>query len=164
MPLDHLLFESLIPGITKAEDKKGTGRTSANLDRGSNETVLLFHRDNEETRRRLKFSGEKCCDFLYFFKNRKRAVLIFIELKGTKINSAAHRIASAYHALAALSEYVKSHTPQALAVIVSSGSAPRREGAVIQKRMKASGIKLYFGKSSKDHPCDIKALIGDLLA
>jgi hypothetical protein len=161
MPVDHLLFESLLPGITKAEDKKSGGHTSANLEHGPHESVLLFHLDTETTRRRLGLLEGKCCDFLYFFKNKKHSILIFVELKGTDIASATEQIANAHQALGAQSKYVKSCHP--LAVIVSSVAAPRN-GRVIQHQMKTQGITLYFGRSRSGRPCEIKALISELSA
>jgi hypothetical protein len=161
MPIDHLLFESLIPGVTKAEDKGSGSHTSANLDSGRGESVLVFHLDNEKSRTRLGLSNNKCCDFVFFFKSGSHCTLIFVELKGTDIASAEDQIVSAYQAMSAQSSYIKSCGP--LAVIVSNVAAPMN-GKVIQRRMKKRGISLYFGISRKDRACEIKDVIPELSA
>jgi hypothetical protein len=159
MPVDHLLFRSLIPGVTLAEDKGSGSHTSANLHRGNGESVLVFHLDDEHTRKRLALAEKKCCDFVFFFKSQARCTLIFVELKGIDIATAEEQIVSAYHAMSAQSAYIRSCGP--FAIIVSSGAAPKN-GKDIQKRMKDRGIPLYFGTSRKGRSCEIKALISEL--
>jgi hypothetical protein len=161
MAVDHLLFESLIPGVTLAEDKGSGSRTSANLHRGNGESVLVFHLDNVLTRRKLELSERKCCDFVFFFKSETQCTLIFVELKGGDIASAEEQIVAAYQAMSAQSAYVRSCGP--LPVIVSSVTAPMNRKD-IQKRMKGMGITLYFAISRKGKPCELKDVITELSA
>jgi hypothetical protein len=163
MPFDHLLFESLRPGKTLAEDRRSGCLTSADVERNGGETVLLFGLDDDSTRKRLGLSDRRCCDFMYFLKNRNQSLLVFVELKSTNIESAAEQIANAHHAIRQHSAFVKSRATRARAVIVSSLGTPR-DGKAIQQRMRKRGIDLYFGTSRKGHPCLIKDTIGYLSA
>jgi hypothetical protein len=163
MPFNHLLFDSLKPGVTLAEDRGSGCYTSTDLRRDAEETVLLFGLDDSATRRRLSLNDGKCCDYLYFLKNNIRTELIFVELKSTNIESATHQITSAHSAICDRCHTFKSRGTRAKAIIVSSQASPRDTKA-IQDRMKKRGIDLYFGISRKGHPCQIKNLIPDLSA
>jgi hypothetical protein len=159
MPFNHLLFKSLLPGKTLAEDKRSGCRTSADLERGRNETVLLFRLDEASTRKLLGLSDQKCCDHLYFLKSEKNTTLIFVELKSTDLDQAEKQILSSYRAICNHSN-VKSQSPRTLALIVSAiGTPPGSKKR--QLEMSKRGIDLYFG-TSRGRPCSIKSVIRDL--
>jgi hypothetical protein len=162
MPFNHLLFESLLPGITKAEDRKSGCHSSANLDHRPGATVLLFHLDDLMTRKRLGLIEDKCCDYLYFLKHKNRTSLIFVELKSTNVQGAKQQILNAHYAIRDKVSHVKSRSSRVLAVIVSSLGTPENAKGV-QKEMKAEGIELYFGRSRGNSCCSINELVKDLM-
>ena len=162
MPFNHLLFESLLPGVTKAEDRISGCLSSANIEHKPGATVLLFHLDDIVTRNHLGLSDKKCCDYLYFLKHERRTSLIFVELKSTNLQGAKEQILNAHHAIRARVPLVKSGSARVLAVIVSSSATPENVKG-IQKQMKAEGIELYFGRSRGKSSCRINELIKDLM-
>jgi hypothetical protein len=161
MPVDHLLFESLLPGKTLAEDRQNKCCTSADLKAAPNETVLLFRLDDERTRKRLGLAGSKCCDHLYLFKSLTHAILIFVELKSTDLKDAADQIVNAFEAVKAQSSYGRTEHPPAIALIISS-SAPPRDSKMMQKQLMSRGLILVFG-TSRGRACYVREKISDFL-
>jgi hypothetical protein len=159
MPFNHLLFESLLPGKTLAEDRKSGCRTSADLNRGPSETILLFRLDHASTRLRLGLSDTKCCDHLYFLKSETRTLLIFVELKSANIDEAEKQILNAHDAICNHSD-VKKKLFLKLALIVSAtGTPPNAKKR--QTNMREHGIALYFG-TSRGGAYSIRDIIKDL--
>jgi hypothetical protein len=159
MPFNHLLFEALLPGKTLAEDRVQNGYTSAQLEAGAGETVLLFRLDEDKTKARLKLTGKKCCDYFFFYSGRQKSLLIFVELKGGNLDRAEEQLVSAIDAICPNSDQGRSWRKHARAVIVSPTGSPR-DRLKIQKAMRASGINVYFGSSKKNSPCPIRTIDG----
>jgi hypothetical protein len=145
MPFSHLLFEALLPGKSVAEDRKSGCRTSADLQRGPNETILLFRLDHAQTKSRLGLSDRKCCDHLYFLKSETRTILIFVELKSTDLDEAEEQILNAHNAICNHSD-VKKKSFRSVAIVVSTMGAPPN-AKKRQSNMREHGIALYFGTS-----------------
>jgi len=159
MPFNHLLFESLLPGRTLAEDKEKGCRSSANLERGPGEAVLLFRLDQIGTKERLNLRGKKCCDHLFFYKSGNQTLLIFIELKSTDIRGAMEQITSAHDAILSESQYFRSKRPTVCAVFVSV-AASTNDKKRMQKEMREKGINLEFG-TSRGKACPIKETLSN---
>jgi hypothetical protein len=159
MPFNHLLFESLQPGKTRAEDKENRSYTSTDLKPGSGETVLLFHLDKETTRKQLGLSGKKCYDFLYFYKSSSQCFLIFVELKGSNFANAGEQLSNAIDAICRPHGQSRSLREHVRAVIVTPTISPedRKE---LTKEMRKQRIPVFFGNSKKDKPCLLKEIEG----
>ena len=152
MPFNHLLFEALLPGKTLAEDREQNGYTSCELQAGAGETVLLFRLDEDKTKDKLKLTGQRCCDYFYFYRGPQRSLLIFVELKGSNLDRATRTTSSAIDAICPNSDKGRPWRKLVRAVIVSSTVSPR-DRLKIQKAMNARGIELYFGSSKRNSPC-----------
>jgi hypothetical protein len=159
MPFNHLLFDALLPGKTLAEDRGHGGYTSARLDPGGDETVLLFRLDSETTRRRLSLTGKSCCDHFYLFRGRHTSLLILVELKGDNLERAEEQLSNAIDSICLRSDSPSSWRKLVRAVIVSPAVSPR-DRLKIQKRMAARGIQVFFGTSRQNYPCVIKNVSG----
>ena len=64
---------------------------SASVRRKDDEFILLFHLDNDEFRNAFNLRRSKTCDNLFFYlKDAKpqTASLVFVELKGSKVEDA----------------------------------------------------------------------------
>jgi hypothetical protein len=159
MPFNHLLFESLLPGKTQAEDKQRSSYTAAELKPGGNETVLLFHLDEETTRKQLGLSGKKCCDFLYFYKKNSQCLLIFIELKGSNLAEAGEQLVNAIDAICRPRGQSRSLRKHARAVIVTP-TITQGDKRELTKQMREARIPIFFGNSKKDKPCPLRDIEG----
>jgi hypothetical protein len=148
-----------LPGKTVAEDREHNGYTSARLEAGAGETVLLFRLDESKTKEQLKLTGKRCCDYFFFFSGRHKSLLIFVELKGGNLDRAEEQLANAVDAICPNSDKGRSWRKLARAVVVSPTGSPR-DRLKIQKAMRTRGINVYFGSSKKNSPCPIRTIEG----
>ena len=154
MLFDHLLFDALVPGKTLAEDKGHGSPTSADFRPTGDETVLLFRIDDDQTKKRLGLTG-RCCDSLYFVKNKTDSLLILVELKGSDSSRAKEQILGTFAAIRKNSEHVRRGTCKVYAVIVTLREAPRNL-TKMKKELRQQGIQLEHGKS-RGRACDLRS-------
>jgi hypothetical protein len=156
MPFNHLLFESLLPGKTKAEDNKRASYTSAELKPKRDEAVLLFRLDSDATRTRLGPFDKKCCDFLFLYRSEAKCLLIFVELKGDEIGAAPTQLANAIDAICDRAPGGSSWRKFVRAVIVAPTFAVQTRKTIQPGMRQGRGIQVFFGISKKGHACDIR--------
>lgn len=155
MLFDHLLFDALVPGKTLAEDKGHGSPTSADFRPTGDETVLLFRIDDDQTKKRLGLTGQKCCDSLYFVKNKTDSLLILVELKGSDSSRAKEQILGTFTAIHKNSEHVRRGTCKVYAVIVTLREAPRNL-TEMKKKLRQKGIQLQHVKW-RGRACDLRS-------
>ncbi len=158
MPIDHLLFEALVPARTKAEDKRHGGHTSTDIKPQAGETVLLFRLDETKTRDHLGLADKKCCDYLYFVKKDARCYLIFVELKSSNLGEAVEQITNAFLAIDGRCKLVREPYMRRLGVIVHTSGSP---GDVKSELKQASrkGIDIHPESTRKDRAFDLRKYI-----
>jgi len=159
MPFSRLLLESLLPGKTQAEDKANNCYTSTDLKAGPDETVLLFRLDNHVTKKNLGLSGKKCCDHLYFYKDRSRILLIVVELKASNLAQAVEQLSNAIESICEPRGLGNTFRALARAVVVTPTVSPR-DRQQITNLMRKRRIKVFFGYSKRDKPCQLKQIVG----
>ena len=90
MPFSFLLWNCLVPGATSVSESG----VSANLQRGSDESVLAFRIDTDGFRKRFNLSNPaRVCDALFFYKVKESdPLLMFVELKGRDVAGAIQQL------------------------------------------------------------------------
>jgi len=125
MAFDELLWNCLIPGAASAKEQ-GIGIA---LER-SGATVLFFRCDCDEFRSEFDVPRAQVCDLLvYYCRDPKSPVLLFVELKGSDLLRAVAQIRSAQATLK--SHISERHWKRAKikALIVTPNSVPpKRQG------------------------------------
>lgn len=145
MPFDFLVWECLVPGQTSIAER-GTG-TSARIKPLGGECVLTFGIDNQAFRG--EFNVNRVCDALFFYKiEAKSPVLLFVELKGADIASAAEQVGQALQA-------VRRALPRDAdyrAVVVTRRKAPTRSDALWRRFFEDYGVELRISRDGNLRP------------
>ena len=143
MPFNFLLWKCLIPGETSLKE---SGR-SARIKPRSGECVLAFSIDNEDFRARFKV--RKVCDALFFYKSRQGdPILLFVELKGSDIASAAPQLGQALKAI----QNALARRARYRAVVVTRGGAPARDDPLRRQFYRKYGVELSICRDGDLRP------------
>jgi len=138
MPFNFLLWKCLLPGQTSIRES-GKG---ARIKPEAGECVLAFGIDSQDFRRR--FDASKVCDALFFYKSKEQdPVLLFVELKGSDLGSAAQQLGEALQAVRGKLK-LKVHYR---AVVVSRSTAPGRSNPLRRKFSKEHKLPLEICRS-----------------
>ena len=143
MPFNFLLCECLHPGETGFKES-GIG---ARIRPEGRECVLVFGIDNQ--RFRTQFSVHRACDALFFYKSQAHGpVLLFVELKGSDVESAAEQLGQALDAvrkgLSGVSEY--------RAIVVLRKSAPASRNKLWSRFRNKYGVELKVCRDGNLRP------------
>ncbi|MHB1557600.1 MAG: hypothetical protein ACYC61_08985, partial [Isosphaeraceae bacterium] len=114
--------------------------------------------DDDQTKKRLGLTGQKCCDSLYFVKNKTNSLLILVELKGSDSSRATEQILDTFAAIHKNSEHVRRRTCKVYAVIVTMRDAPRNLTAM-KKELREKGIQLEHGPTKGRRACDLRSVL-----
>jgi hypothetical protein len=135
--------------LQKATSIPGKGDSRASIQRREGELVLVFDTDNATAREILGIS--KCCDAVFLYMvSRSRPVLLFVELKGKDVATAAEQITSTMQAIRKIvnktiySDFPKSSDMRA--VVVRSGPAPQDQSRIQSKFFGATEVRLQFAR------------------
>jgi len=141
MAFDFLLWHCLDPGKTSVSE---SGK-SARLKPKGGECVLLFKIDS--ARFRAEFEIERVCDALFFYKSEHKApVLLFVELKGTDVESAIDQLDQTLKSV----RNKLDNEANCLAVVACSGSTPKHLGKLRKRFQKQHGITFRIGGPKED--------------
>ncbi|KYF52493.1 hypothetical protein BE04_06265 [Sorangium cellulosum] len=158
MPLNFLLWNAL----RTSDTSHGEAGKRVSLQREAGETVLVFHADTQEFRRR--FGVTHACDAIFFYKRPPAPpLLLFVELKGKEIADGAIQLRETLLAvrreLAAALRDGAPRAEQLRAVIVCSGVAsPREHGRVRAEFERATSVPLLV-KTVKRGTCDLRDVL-----
>jgi len=120
MPLNYLLWNCLVPGKTSV----GERGKSANMDRKPDECVLAFRTDDRGFRERFGLPGKRACDGVFFLRrDGQQPEIIFVELKGTDISTAAKQLGNSLRAVRTELDRIRLEA-RYHAVVVKAGRAP----------------------------------------
>ena len=168
MPFNHLLFESLLPGKTTAEDRKSGCHTSAEPRTGCRRSGSAVsprrRRDPEATWARRQ---EMLRSSLFLLKRRRgNQSLDFCRTEGHgHRRKRSEQILNAHRCdLHAYLPHVKSKTARAArAVIVAPTVGTLKRQERYKSDMKEQGHRrCIFGTTKPSRPCTSRELIGDL--
>ena len=152
MPFTFLLWHCLRPGETSV----GEGKVRAAFQRRENdECVLVFDLDNDHFRKEFGVgNAQRVCDHLLFHKKAGAPpTLVFVEMKGSDVKHGITQLRSTI-------EMIRPRLPKSaggdlVAVVVTSGGAPRNLGDLCEDFWKALTVRLHV----KTGKVDLRSLL-----
>jgi len=147
MPFTFLLWHCLRPGQTSV----GAGKVRAFFERENDECVLVFDLDNDHFRKEFEVDEDekRVCDHLFFHKKAEGPpTLVFVELKGSDVKHGITQLRSTI-------EMMRRRLPKyagrdLVAVVVTSGGAPRNLDDLCEDFWKALTVRLHVKRGKVD--------------
>ncbi len=158
MGFDYLLCNCLVPDSTQHAEQ-GRGIRIARL---AGETILLFTPDEKRVREmtRQYFGVPQFCDVIIFYQKLSKQVILFVELKGSKVEDAIVQLGSAIDAVCRKSR-LRDRDPRLYGLIVSTKSSPDLIKKAQQGFMKSWKVTL-MQKTLPNGTLDLRTIIRDL--
>jgi hypothetical protein len=149
MAFTHLLWNCLAEGATSIEEEK----LSANLEKRSDECVLVFEIDNPDFRKHFQAMDEKVCDGLFFYKkaalpghDKTVPVVMFVELKGSDIDYAIEQLANTHRLV---HKKLTGRAVEYRAIVVSRQAPPAQDKSARKRWEKSINCRLHFARGPK---------------